>query len=112
MDFFVTASLHTDIPDKEKKGRDLTQYNTKRNLLPLKTPESIVTTQPVTKTFDYTATADRLMKVSWSEYSHHNGVVKPFLRDNNLSTFQKSFEIKGMHISKFEKIYKTIIVIL
>ena len=33
--------------------------------------------QKATENFDYTAIADRLMTVSWSNNSHTNGVVKP-----------------------------------
>ena len=37
-----------------------------------------VTTQQHTKKFDYTAVADRLRTVSWSNYSHPTGVVNRF----------------------------------
>ena len=33
-----------------------------------------------TKKIDYTAIADRLRRVSWSNYSHPTGVVKPVYR--------------------------------
>ena len=36
----------------------------------------------VTKMFDYTAIADRLRTVRWSNYSHQTGVVYRFNRAN------------------------------
>ena len=42
-----------------------------------KNPKSIVTTQKVTKNFDYTTITDWLRMVSWSNNSHPTGVVKP-----------------------------------
>ena len=35
-------------------------------------------TNNATKKFDYTAIADRLRMVSWSNYSHRSGVVNQF----------------------------------
>ena len=40
--------------------------------------EKIDNTKKVTKKFDYTAIADRLRTVSWSNYSHPTGVVNLF----------------------------------
>ena len=40
--------------------------------------EGKVTTQTTPQKFDYTAIADRLRTVSWSNYSHPTGVVNRF----------------------------------
>ena len=43
-----------------------------------------------TQNFDYILIADRLRTVSCSNNSHPTGVVKPGLKDDNLSTYRKS----------------------
>ena len=50
-----------------------------------------------TKKFDYTAVADRLRTVSWSNYSHPTGVVYRFYRAH-LPTHRNSCVIKGKNM--------------
>ena len=80
--YITEISLHMTLNNKShkdkitgEKGKDLTQSyfispDTHKN------PKSNVTTQNVTKNFDYTTIADRLRTVSWSNNSHHTGVIK------------------------------------
>ena len=49
-----------------------------------------LTTQKVTKNFDYTTIADRLRTVSWSNNSNQTGVAKPGLKGTNLPTQHKN----------------------
>ena len=65
----------------KEKGKDLTQSYDKF----LKAPTTAEiskgqsdTTNNATKKFDYTAVADRLRTVSWSNYGHPTGVVNRF----------------------------------
>ena len=66
------------ILEEREKGRDLTQSYDKAH-----TPTEMSKGQSdninnATKKFDYTAVADRLRTVSWSNYSHPTGVVYRF----------------------------------
>ena len=58
------------------KGRDLTQSYDKSPYTYRKLQKSRVPTQQRNLKFDYKTTADRLRKVSWSDYSHPTVVVK------------------------------------
>ena len=51
-------------------------------------------TKTVTKKFDYTAIADRLMTVSWRNYGHPTGVVYRFYRAH-LPTHHNNCAIEG-----------------
>ena len=57
-------------------------------------------TNNATKKFDYTAVADRLRTVSWSNYSHPTGVVN-LVYWPNLPTPRNSRLIKRTHVKKF-----------
>ena len=54
-------------------------------------------TNNATKKFDYTAVADRLRTVSWSNYGHPTGVVN-LVYGHNLTTPSNSRVIKRTHI--------------
>ena len=54
-------------------------------------------TKHATKTFYYTAVADRLRTVSWSNYGHPAGVVN-LVYGSNLPTPQNSGVIKRAHV--------------
>ena len=56
-------------------------------------------TNNATKKFDYTAAADRLRTVSWSNYSHPTGVVN-LVYGPNLPTPRNSRVIKRTHVKK------------
>ena len=49
----------------------------------------------VTENFDYTTIADRLLTVSWSNYCHPNGVVKPVYGIPNFQLTAKAVLSKG-----------------
>ena len=57
-------------------------------------------TNNATKKFDYTAVADRLRTVSWSNYGHPTGVVN-LVYGPNLPTNRNSIVIKRTHVKKF-----------
>ena len=57
-------------------------------------------TNNATKKFDYTAVADRLRTVSWSNYSHPTGVVYRFYRAH-LPTHRNSYVIEGKNMQIF-----------
>ena len=48
-----------------------------------------------TKNFDYTAVADRLRTVSWSNSSHPTGVVKPIYERSTFSLTTTALLSKG-----------------
>ena len=54
-------------------------------------------TNNVTKKFDYTAVANRLRTVSWSNYGHPTGVVN-LVYGPNLPTPRNSRVIKRTHV--------------
>ena len=54
-------------------------------------------TNNATKKFDYTAVADRLRTVSWSNYGHPTGVVN-LVYGPNLPTPRNSRVIKRTHV--------------
>ena len=91
----ITQRLRTDLGRSvriREKGRDLTQsYDkspyTNRNIIMAKWQHN------ATKKFDYTAVADRLRTVSWSNYSHPTGVVN-LVYGPNLPTPRNSRVIK------------------
>ena len=56
-------------------------------------------TNNATKKFDYTAVADRLRTVSWSDYGHPTGVVN-LVYGPNLPTPRNSGVIKRTHVKK------------
>ena len=56
-------------------------------------------TNNATKTFDYTAVADRLRTVSWSNYGHSTSVVN-LVYGPNLPTPHNSRVIKRTHVEK------------
>ena len=56
-------------------------------------------TNNATKKFDYTAVADRLMTVSWSNYGHPTGVVN-LVYGPNIPTNRNSRVIKRTHVKK------------
>ena len=56
-------------------------------------------TNNATKKFDYTAVADRLRTVSWSNYGHPTGVGN-LVNGSNLPTPCNSREIKITHVYK------------
>ena len=56
-------------------------------------------TNNATKNFDYTALADRLRTVSWSNYGHPTGVVN-LVYGPNLPAPRNSRVIKRRHVSK------------
>ena len=57
-------------------------------------------TNNATKQFDYTAGADRLRTVKWSNYGHPTGVVN-LVYGPNLPTDRNSRVIKRTHVLKF-----------
>ena len=57
-------------------------------------------TNNATNKFDYTAVADRLRTVSWSNYVHPTGVVN-LVYGPNLPTPRNSRVIKRSHVQKF-----------
>ena len=70
-------------------------------------------TNNATKKFDYTAVAERLRTVSWSNYGHPTCVVYRFYR-GHLPTYRNSCEIEGKNkqillYSDMEVVYKFII---
>ena len=59
--------------------------------------EKINNTKNATRMFDYTALADRLRTVNWSNSSHQTGVVNRFTAQ--ASQFPQSSVIKRTHIN-------------
>ena len=57
-------------------------------------------TNNATKKLDYTAVADRLRTVSWSNYGHQTGVVN-LVYGPNLPNLSNSRVIKMTHVFKF-----------
>ena len=83
-----------------EKGRDLTQSYDKSPYT--STPAELSkgqsdNTNNATKKFDYTAVADRLRTVSWSNYGHPTGVVN-LVYGPNLPTPRNSRVIKRTHV--------------
>ena len=58
-----------------EKGKDLTQSYDKSPYTSRNVKRAKQQHKNATKKFDYTAVADRLRTVSWSNYSHSTGVV-------------------------------------
>ena len=61
----------------DEKGRDPTKSYDKNLYTDRKIQNATWQHKNATKTFDFTTIADRLWTVSWSNYSHPTGVVKP-----------------------------------
>ena len=89
----------------EKKGRGLTQSYDKSPYTNINVKKAKWQHKQRHKKFDYTAVADRLRTVSWSNYGHATGVVFQFYRAH-LTTHRNSCVIqdKNMQILLYSDI--------
>ena len=83
--------------NKREKGRYLTQSYNKSPYTSRNVKRQSDNTYNATKKFDYTAVADRLRTVSWSNYGHPTCVVNLVYRPN-LPTPRNSRVIKRTHV--------------
>ena len=81
----------------KEKGRDLTQSYDKSPTPTEMSKGQSDNTNNATKKFDYTAVADRLRMVSWSNYGHPTGVVN-LVYGPNLPTPRNNRVIKTTHV--------------
>ena len=81
----------------EKKGRDLTQSYYKSPYTNANVKRATRQHKDVNKKFDYSAIADRLRTVSWSNYSHPTRMGYRFYKAH-LPTYCKSCVIEGKNM--------------
>ena len=94
---FENYRLRTNL-DKEKKEEIWLSPMTKAPTpAEMSKGQSDNTNNVTTKKFDYTAVADRLRTVSWSNYGHPTGVVN-LVYGPNLPTTHNSRVIKRTHV--------------
>ena len=93
----ILSALGHDIKRKRKRSDSVLWQ---KPLHQQKCQKGKVTTQTTPQKIDYTAVADRLRTVSWSNYGHPTGVVNP-VYGPNLPTPRNSRVIKRTRVYKF-----------